>query len=431
MIPVSWSRLTCMTSEWVSEAHSKDQIKESVIIIRNIQWNQLKWTMLQRRKGPIRRKDRKALWFGKLKNGIINFSFSNTSRVISVNLAALGVSSGNSMSVALFDTHDEGKSVSCCFTDEAGAHWCLKMIKNVNPGRFSNVFVCCGHLCNFKLFYASPSDFCVSGFHRCAFDHEREYRKRVRNQMAMDIIREHVILRPPSHGVLLRPGSSDTTPIYQWSPCLLQTLVCYMLDEFPFVFINSTCHSSSISVFNPTFRNTSKSEMLNVFINDPLQTIVHQHVFIFDVHTFVSCCCQSPVCYPWRLSCETQTNVACPTSLSISKHSHSYPVIQAVVKESPLSTIYLQWFTTKSIRAFASSRQLHIHSYIMTPMKFKYRDGNLLSKSHSRKAKSRMSPLPFLSPLWKIDVFGKQKLPFSMHPSSTLYIMNTPTARVP
>ena len=100
------------------------------------------------------------------------------------------------MSVALFDTHDEGKSVSCCFTDEAGAHWCLKMIKNVNPGRFSNVFVCCGHLCNFKLFYASPSDFCVSGFHRCAFDHEREYRKRVRNQMAMDIIREHVILRP-------------------------------------------------------------------------------------------------------------------------------------------------------------------------------------------------------------------------------------------
>ena len=152
--------------------------------------------MLQRRKGPIRRKDRKALWFGKLKNGVINFSFSNTSRVISVNLAALGVSSGNSMSVALFDTHDEGKSVSCCFTDEAGAHWCLKMIKNVNPGRFSNVFVCCGHLCNFKLFYASPSDFCVSGFHRCAFDHEREYRKRVRNQMAMDIIREHVILRP-------------------------------------------------------------------------------------------------------------------------------------------------------------------------------------------------------------------------------------------
>ena len=100
------------------------------------------------------------------------------------------------MSVALFDTHDEGKSVSCCFTDEAGAHWCLKMIKNVNPGRFSNVFVCCGHLCNFKLFYASPSDFCVSGFHRCAFDHEREYRKRARNQLAMDIIREHVILRP-------------------------------------------------------------------------------------------------------------------------------------------------------------------------------------------------------------------------------------------
>ena len=48
----------------------------------------------------------------------------------------------------------------------------------------------------FQAFYAPPSDFCVSEFHRCAFDHEREYRKRVRNQMAMDIIREHVILGP-------------------------------------------------------------------------------------------------------------------------------------------------------------------------------------------------------------------------------------------
>ena len=100
------------------------------------------------------------------------------------------------MSVSLFDMHCDGKGVSCCYTDETGLHWCLKSITNINPGRFSKVFVCCGRLCNFKLFYASPSDFCVSGFHRCAFDHEREYRKRVRNQLATSVIRENVILRP-------------------------------------------------------------------------------------------------------------------------------------------------------------------------------------------------------------------------------------------
>ena len=100
------------------------------------------------------------------------------------------------MNVSLFDMCDEGRDVSCCFTDESGVHWCLKTIKNINTERFSRVFVCSGQRCNFKLFYASPSDFCVSGFHCCTFDHEREYRKRVRNQLAMDIIKEDVILRP-------------------------------------------------------------------------------------------------------------------------------------------------------------------------------------------------------------------------------------------
>ena len=100
------------------------------------------------------------------------------------------------MSVSLIDMHDGGKNVLCCFTDETGSHWCLKAITNINPKRFSRVFVCCGQQCNFKLFYASQTDFCVSGVHRCVFDHEREYKKRVRNQLAMNIIRENVILRP-------------------------------------------------------------------------------------------------------------------------------------------------------------------------------------------------------------------------------------------
>ena len=100
------------------------------------------------------------------------------------------------MSVSLIDMHDGGKNVLCCFTDETGSHWCLKAITNINPKRFSRVFVCCGQQCNFKLFYASQTDFCVSGVHRCVFDHEREYKKRVRNQLAMNIIQENVILRP-------------------------------------------------------------------------------------------------------------------------------------------------------------------------------------------------------------------------------------------
>ena len=78
----------------------------------------------------------------------------------------------------------------------AGAHWCLKEIRNIKPDGFSKVFVCSGQRCNFKLFYSSPTDFRVGGVHCCAFDHECEYRRRVRHQMALDAIRENVTMRP-------------------------------------------------------------------------------------------------------------------------------------------------------------------------------------------------------------------------------------------
>ena len=78
----------------------------------------------------------------------------------------------------------------------AGAHWCLKEIRNIKPDGFSRVFVCSGQRCNFKLFYSSPTNFRVGGVQCCAFDHEGEYRRRVRHQFALDAIKENVTLRP-------------------------------------------------------------------------------------------------------------------------------------------------------------------------------------------------------------------------------------------
>ena len=100
------------------------------------------------------------------------------------------------MSVCLFDTGGRTKSCLCCYTDFVGAHWCLKEIRNIKSDGFSNVFVCSGQHCNFKLFYSSPTEFRVRGVHCCAFDHEGEYRRRVRHQFALDAIRESVTLRP-------------------------------------------------------------------------------------------------------------------------------------------------------------------------------------------------------------------------------------------
>ena len=100
------------------------------------------------------------------------------------------------MAVCLFDTKNGDKGSLCCYTDSAGAHWCLKEIRNVKRDGFSKVYVCSGQRCNFKLFYSSPTVFRVDGIHHCAFDHENEYRRRVRNKLALDTIRDNVTLRP-------------------------------------------------------------------------------------------------------------------------------------------------------------------------------------------------------------------------------------------
>ena len=100
------------------------------------------------------------------------------------------------MALSLYDTNIAENSVLCCYTDTTGAHWCLKEIKNIKPGGFSNVFICSGQRCNFKLYFSTQTDFCVKGIHRCAFDHEGEYRRRVCKQLALDAIKENVTLRP-------------------------------------------------------------------------------------------------------------------------------------------------------------------------------------------------------------------------------------------
>ena len=100
------------------------------------------------------------------------------------------------MAVRLFDVKSGDMGTLCCFTDAARAHWCMKEIGNIKRDGFSNVFICSGQRCNVKLYYSSPTVFRVEGIHRGAFDHEGEYRRRDRNQLALDALRENVTLRP-------------------------------------------------------------------------------------------------------------------------------------------------------------------------------------------------------------------------------------------
>ena len=44
------------------------------------------------------------------------------------------------------------------------------------------------------MYYTSPDNFIVSGTHVCAFDHEREYRKRVRYNMAIVVMEDNALM---------------------------------------------------------------------------------------------------------------------------------------------------------------------------------------------------------------------------------------------
>ena len=45
------------------------------------------------------------------------------------------------------------------------------------------------------MYYTSPDNFLVSGTHICAFDHEREYHKRVRYNMAIGVMEDNALMR--------------------------------------------------------------------------------------------------------------------------------------------------------------------------------------------------------------------------------------------
>ena len=80
-------------------------------------------------------------------------------------------------------------------TDAEGRHWCFKQIKNIKLNGYAKCFVCSGPLCNVKLYYTSHDAFLVVGSHVCAFDHEREYRRRMKRNLAVDVISDNVLLR--------------------------------------------------------------------------------------------------------------------------------------------------------------------------------------------------------------------------------------------
>ena len=82
------------------------------------------------------------------------------------------------MDVAIFKPRTSKRAEACCVTDTGGRHWCFKTITNIKLYGYSKCFVCCGALCNVKVYFTSQDNLLVSGTHVCTFDHEREYRKR-------------------------------------------------------------------------------------------------------------------------------------------------------------------------------------------------------------------------------------------------------------
>ena len=100
------------------------------------------------------------------------------------------------MAVCIVDQRGDTQKESCSFTDANGINWCFKAITNVRRAGFDKAFVCCGHLCNCKLFYSSPTDYIIEGVHCRLFDHEREFRKRQRHRLAIEAMAEDCTRRP-------------------------------------------------------------------------------------------------------------------------------------------------------------------------------------------------------------------------------------------
>ena len=100
------------------------------------------------------------------------------------------------MAVCIVESPHGSSKESCSLTDENGAHWCFKTIKNIHRDGFDKAFVCCGSRCNCKLFYASPTNFRLEGVHCCLFDHEREFRKRQRINAAVAAMKDDCTRRP-------------------------------------------------------------------------------------------------------------------------------------------------------------------------------------------------------------------------------------------
>ena len=80
-------------------------------------------------------------------------------------------------------------------TDAEGHHWRFKLIKNIKLNGYAKCFVCSGPHCNVKVYYTTHDAFLVVGNHVCAFDHEREYRKRTKGNLTVDAMSDDVLLR--------------------------------------------------------------------------------------------------------------------------------------------------------------------------------------------------------------------------------------------
>ena len=80
-------------------------------------------------------------------------------------------------------------------TDAEGRHWCFKLIKNIKLNGYAKCFVCSGPHCNVKVYYTTHDAFLVVGNHVCAFDREREYRKRTKCSIAVDAMSDNVLMR--------------------------------------------------------------------------------------------------------------------------------------------------------------------------------------------------------------------------------------------
>ena len=56
-------------------------------------------------------------------------------------------------------------------------------------------FVCGSPHCDGKAYYTTHDAFLVIGSHVCAFEHEREFRKRTNGSLAVDAMSDNVLLR--------------------------------------------------------------------------------------------------------------------------------------------------------------------------------------------------------------------------------------------